>query len=87
MAEPVKPLGGVHSLVELDSVQLIAIADANRKTLVRQNMAKNGISEVEAAAKYDLYTPLIKRLGQATLRIGTQDGQVQARLQLKLNLQ
>jgi hypothetical protein len=80
------PLHGVHSLVELDSSQLIALADANRKTLIRKNMAKDGISEADAAARYDLATTLIKQLGQATLKIGTQDGQVQAGLEFKLNL-
>ena len=80
------PVAGVHSLVELDMAELIALADANRKLLVRQNMAKYGIGEEAAAARYDAVTAVIKRLGQATLKIGVQGGQVQAGLQFKLNL-
>jgi hypothetical protein len=79
-------VAGVHSLVELDAVQAIAAADANRKSLVRQSMAKNGIGEAEAAAKYDMLTTLTKQLGQATLKIGAQDGQFRAGLQFQLNL-
>jgi hypothetical protein len=86
MASPVTPVAGVHSLVELDVVQAIAAADANRKSLVRQSMAKNGIGEAEAAAKYDMLTTLTKQLGQATLKIGAQEGQFRAGLQFQLNL-
>jgi hypothetical protein len=86
-AAPVVPVAGVHSLVELDTVQLIALADANRKLLVRQNMAKNGTSEAEAEANYGLFTTVIKQLGQATLKIGAHAGQAEAGLQFKLNLQ
>jgi hypothetical protein len=86
-ATPVVPVAGVHSLVELDTVQLIALADANRKLLVRQSMANNGISEAEADANYGMFTTVIKQLGQATLKIGAQAGQAEAGLQFQLNLQ
>jgi hypothetical protein len=86
IANPVKPLAKVHSLVELDSVQLASILAANRENMVRQNMLEKGSTQQQAEAQMDLLVTIIEHLGRAKLDVATRDGRPQATLQLNLNL-
>jgi hypothetical protein len=54
--------------------------------MVRQNMVEKGTTQAEAEGQIDMLTTLLKRLGQATLAAGERDGQMQAKLTVKLNL-
>ena len=53
MAQPVKPLAGTHSLLELSGGQLASILGANRENLVRQNMLEKGHSQEQAERETD----------------------------------
>jgi hypothetical protein len=84
-AEPVKPMAA-HSTIELDAARLSSVLGANRANMVRQNMVEKGTTQAEAEGQIDMLTTLLKRLGQATLAAGERDGQMQAKLTVKLNL-
>jgi hypothetical protein len=85
-ADAVKPLAGVHSLVELDLVQLASILGANREALVRGNMVGEGNTKEQAETTIGVLLTILEHLGQATLSVGSREGQPRAALQLKLSL-
>jgi hypothetical protein len=85
-AQPFKPLGGVHSLVEVDATQVGLILDANRENLVHQNMLNKATTKQQAETRVDLLVSVMKYLGKAKLELTTQDGRPQADLELTLNL-
>jgi len=85
--QTLKPLAGTHSLVELEGGQLASILEANRKTLIRQNMVNKGSTQEQAEAGIDMLISLIKLLNSAKLSIGVQEGLTRAQLEMKLNLQ
>jgi hypothetical protein len=87
MEQTTKPLAGTHSLVELEGGQLASILEANRKTLVRQNMVDKGSTQEQAEANIDMFISLAKFLDRAKLSVGIQEGLNQAQLEVKLNLQ
>jgi hypothetical protein len=82
-----KPLAGTHSLVELEGGQLASIIEANRRTLIRQNMVNKGSTQEQAEANIDMLISLVKLLNSATLSIGVQESLTRAQLEMKLNLQ
>ncbi|NQT01838.1 MAG: DUF3352 domain-containing protein [Planctomycetes bacterium] len=86
MQHKVKPIGGAHSLVEIDTAQLTSILKANRDTLVRSDMVKKGSTQEEAEAGIDLLITLVRLVERAKLGLGTHKGLTQARLEIKLNL-
>jgi hypothetical protein len=85
-AGPSKAAAGRHSLVEADGVQLSAVLSSNRGNMVRNNMLEKGNTEEEAQSEIDLLTSIIRLLGQAKLNVDGRQGQIEAGLQLKLNL-
>jgi len=87
MEHTVKPLGEIHSLVEVEGGQLASILEANRKTLVQGNMVKKGNTQEQSETTIDMLISLVKFLDRATLGIGVHEGLPRARLELKLNLQ
>ena len=87
MEGAVKPSAGIHSLAEIEGGQLASILEANRKTLVRQNMVNKGSTQEQAEAGIDMLISLIKLLNNAKLSIGVQEGLTRAQLEMKLNLQ
>ncbi len=82
-----KPLAGTHSLVEIEGGQLASILEANRKTLIRQNMVNKGNTQEQAESATDMLISLLKFLDRAKLGIGVHEGLTRFRLELKLNLQ
>ena len=87
MEEPVKPLGEVHSLAEIDAAWLASILEANRGTLVRSDMVKKGKTQEEAETGIDMLTSLVKLVKHIKLSVGVREGLTRAHLQMKLNLQ
>jgi hypothetical protein len=87
MEHTVEPLGGTHSLVEIEGGQLASMLEANRKTLVHENMVKKGNTQEQAETAIDLLISLVRFLDRARLQIGVDEGLPRARLELKLNLQ
>jgi hypothetical protein len=81
------PSAGIHSLVELEGGQLASILEANRKTLIQQNMVNKGNTQEQAEAGIDMLINLVKLLNGAKLSIGVQEGLTRAQLEMKLNLQ
>ncbi len=92
IAAAVKPLVSVptadcaHSLVEVNAEQLASILNANRDSLVRQNMVNEGSTKEQAETQMDLLITVVKHLGQAKLIMTNHQGRPQATLELKLNL-
>ncbi len=84
-AARVKPLAGVHSLLDVDAVQLASILRANRQSLIRNNMTEKGNSREEAETTIDLLTEAVKHLGQVHLTLGGRQPGEQATLQVQLN--
>jgi hypothetical protein len=87
MEGAVRPSAGIHSLAEIEGGQLASILEANRKTLVRQNMVNKGSTQEQAEAGIDMLISLVKLLNHARLSIGVQEGLTRAQLKMKLNLQ
>ena len=86
VADSVKPLAGVHSVLEIDGRQVAAILGANRESMVRQNMVEEGRTQEEAEAQIGILLSLVEYLGQAKLDVASRDGLSEASFQLKLNL-
>ena len=87
MEHPVKPLGEVHSLAEIDAGWLASILEANRGTLVRGDMVKKGKTQEEAETGIDMLTTLVKLVKHIKLSVGIREGLTRAHLEMKLNLQ
>jgi len=77
----------LSSTDDLAQDQLASILRANRQTLVHGDMVKKGKSLEEAEAGIDMLITLAGLIERASLSIGTQEALMQARLELKLNLQ
>jgi len=85
MAALPKALHETDSLIEVHATQLSSILGANRAALVRQNVLEKGVTQREAENNIDLLLSAVKLLGKATLTLGQQGNQIQARLVMKLN--
>jgi len=87
IANPTGALGGTHSIVEFDAVQLASILRANQENMVRKNMVDKGSTKEQAEAEMGLLLSIVENIGQIKLDIGSEEGRTQATLQLKPNLQ
>lgn len=83
--QAVKPLAGMHTLVELNVAQLGSIFKANREAMVRQNMIEKGHTQAEAEGEIDVLLSLLRAFDKAGLSIEERGGQTRAKLQLSLN--
>jgi hypothetical protein len=83
IADKVKPLAGVHSLIEFNASQLSSILGANRQTLVRQNMVEKGATREQAEATIGMLTTLVGYLGEFKLSVGVDKSAQQATLEFK----
>jgi len=83
----VEPLAQIHSLVEVDGIQLASILEANRHTLVRGDMVEKGRTQEEAEAGIDLLITIAKLCKRLKLGVGTNEVTTEAKLEVKLNLQ
>lgn len=85
-AESVKALAQTHSLIEVNAAHLAAVLEANRDTLVRNNMVEKGSTQQQAEAAIDVFITLVRHLGRAKLDVGVPNGQPQASLEVELSL-
>ncbi len=85
-AAPVKGLPQVHSLVNVDILQLASILGANRDNMVRQNMLEKGSSQEQAETQIDLLVTALKYLGGVQLSLGRHDERAEAIVQMELDL-
>ena len=81
-----KPLAGVHSLIEIDGVQLASILGANHKTLVERNMVEKGNTQEQAETEVGMLTTIVKHLGRAKLTVAQNGARHEANLELKMHL-
>jgi hypothetical protein len=77
--QSLRPLQGVHTLVEADCVQLASILKANQDVLIERNMVEKGHTQEQASAGVAFIISLVQRLG--TLRLDA--GSMQATLEVK----
>ena len=80
------PVGGVHSMVELDGGQLGSILEANRAVLARNTMVSKGVTEEEAEAEVRVYFDVASAIECAKLRVGTSNGLTEGCLDIELAL-
>ncbi len=59
---------------------------ANRETLVSNNMVEKGNTVEQAKTDVDFLITLVKVLGRAKMTVGNADGKPRANLEIKLNL-
>ncbi len=85
-ANPTKALAGVHSMVEVNGRQLVSILEANRANLIRKNMIDDGNSEAEAEASIGILLTIAEYFGGAKIELGSEDGRMRARLEVKIDL-
>ncbi len=81
-----KPLAGTNTIVSADGVALASILNANRASLVSQNMVEKGHTQEQAEGEIDFLTTIVKHLGRATLTGDTHKDRPRFSLELKLNL-
>jgi hypothetical protein len=68
----VKPVGGQHSIVQLEGTQLASILDANRDTMIRQNMVEEGSTREEAENNIGMLINVIQHLRTVSIHAGTE---------------
>jgi len=85
-AGPIKALAETHSLVEINGSQLASVLGANRESLVRNNMVKEGNTQEQAETEIDILLAMVKHLRKLTLDFGSHESRPRASLELKLNL-
>ena len=85
--EATGPLPGTHTVAELNGGELAAILKANRETMVRANMVKEGNTQEAAETSTDLLITLAGFIDHLELRIGTEDRLTKARLEIQPKLQ
>lgn len=83
-SHPVRPLAGVHSLIELEGPQLSSILAANRENLIRQNMVDKGNTHQQAEAEADMLLAIVKHVTRVALTVGTDKGRSKASVQVHL---
>jgi hypothetical protein len=76
----------VHTLAELDGVQLGAVLRANREALISRNMVGKGHTREQAQREVDGMATLASLVVRATLIGETRDGLARMALGVKLNL-
>ncbi len=84
--QKVKPVAGIHTLGMLDGQNLASILDANRNTLVRQNMVEDGNSRQEAEAQIGILLTIAQHVRDFTIKAGSEKGMSQMTLTLGYEL-
>ncbi len=72
--EHVKPVGGLHSLAMLKGAPLASILDANRDSMIRQNMVEKGHSREVAENEINGILMALKYLDSVKVQAGEKDG-------------
>ena len=85
-AKQLKPLAGVHSMVEVNGRQLASVLKANRATLVRQNMLEEGNTKEEAEVAIGILLTIADYFRGAEIELGSEDGRMRARLEVEVGL-
>lgn len=79
-------VAGRHTLAELRGKALAAVLEANRETLILNNMVEKGHGRQEAEGEIGMLLAIIDRITQLKLAAGGEDSQLLT-LELKLDLQ
>jgi len=80
--DPARPLAPAHSLLEFDGKMLAAALEANRGTLAREEMLKEGAGAMTDSTSVDGWIDLANLLDSLRLKIGTQAAVNEAWLEL-----
>lgn len=75
-----KPAAGSNGLFEIECSRLASLVEANRESMIRDNMVKKGKTREEAEKGVDAIPAIARLLGDATLRTGADKGAVFAEL-------
>jgi hypothetical protein len=74
---------GVHSYLEIDIREATAALEANRESLVHQNMLKEGNTLLAAEDEIDLFLFLLQQLAETQLRVGWNERSPRSELELR----
>lgn len=80
-----RPVAGINSLLEIDGSRLAALVEANRESMIRDNMVKKGQTRDQAEKGVAAIPAIARALGTATLRMGAPERNVIAELDFTLN--
>lgn len=80
-----KPEAACNGLLDIECSRLASLVDANRESMIRDNMVKKGVSRAQAEKSVDAIPGIARFLGDAKLRMGTTDGRVVAELDFAFN--
>ena len=79
-----KPIAAINSLLEIDGPRIASLVEANRESMIRDNMVKKGQTREQAEKGVAAIPAIARALGAATLRMGAPDGKMVAELNLSL---
>ena len=83
-AGPIKPLSGLHSILEVDGPPLASILRKNREGMVRNNMVEKGNSREQAESEMGLLLDVMRFFDGADLTLGSTGGRPEAVLRVKM---
>jgi len=79
------PQSRTDSLLEIDGARVAAAMVANRESMVRQNMIKEGNTRQQAEFAIEGLITVARLLGRTTIRLGTKDGRPSGQLAIRLH--
>lgn len=85
-SKTVKPLGGIHSVVEMDGDEVAAILQANFEAMVRKNMVDKGNTEEEAEGSTRIMIAVSELIDHVELSVGSEGEFTSATLKVGLDL-
>lgn len=80
-----KPLAGINGLLQIDGQRLASLVEANRESIIRDNMVKKGQTREQAEKAVAAIPAIARALGTATLRLGAPQRNIIAELAFTLN--
>lgn len=80
-----KPLAGINTLLQIDGTRLASLVEANRESMIRDNMVKKGQTREEAEKGVAALPAIARTLGTGTLRMGAPQRKIVAELAFTLN--
>jgi hypothetical protein len=84
--EGAAPVAGNHSIAQLNGSSLASIVQANRETLIRQNMVEKGHSREQAEAEIGMLAAVVGSIGRVQIAAGGEQAE-RLTIELELDLQ
>jgi len=75
-----KPVPACNGMIGVECSRLASLVEANRESMVRDNMVKKGTTRAQAEKSVAAIPAIARFLGDATLRTGSENGKVVADL-------